>query len=376
MSAFALLIVALLYSFASIYRCSTDVTMHGPAAAAASSVMTLWPFSDSTIQLDRDILHSVATETEFGCDEMPRVSLKDEKMLAHGSAKGVWLATHNGDAVIVKRPIRHTRFANKGFNESYMVDVMVREANLLRNLRRLPGVATRLLGSCIDHFNHTVNVVEFLDSLQGTIQGAELSWRQRVDVGVRLAQLLAALDHFEPHPLLLCDFTARQFGITPVDLQPRLVDVDSLTPYRGRYQHPADRACNRTHPQCASKVHSHCFGLLTEYPEMTEFQCTFADDNVHEGYCHGFDRRTHVFALGKLLLEELLIVNLKDAPNEAFVSAARNVVDLCTRPSAGRRLSLLQVTERLKALVNIGDETTARDVNSVAVRRPRASLIH
>jgi hypothetical protein len=353
----------LLISFTSIYRCK--------AADVSPATSPLWPFSECNLQLDRDILDVRTTESEFGCDEMPRVSLRDEKMLAHGSAKGVWLATHNGVPVIVKRPIRHTRFANKGFNESYMVDVMVREANLLRNMRRSPGVAARLLGSCIDHFNHTLNVVEFLDSLQGTMQGAELSWRERVHVGVRLAQLLAALDHFEPHPLLLCDFTARQFGITPHDLQPRLVDVDSLTPYRGRFQHAADRACNRTHPQCASKTHAHCFGLLTEYPEMTEFQCTFADDAAHDGYCHGFDRRTHVFALGKLLLEELLIVNLKDAPNDAFVAATRNVVDLCTRPSAGRRLSLLQVIERLKALIGIGDETALPVRDAGSVRRPR-----
>lgn len=374
MSALSLLLT-LLMVFLLLCHC-TEVNVHG----------SLWPFSESNLQLDRAVLSGGidSSQVEFGCDEMSKISLHDEKMLAHGSAKGVWSATWQGGDVIVKRPIRHTRFANKGFNESYMVDVMVREANLLRNMRSLPGVAARLLGSCIDHFNHTVNVVEFLDSLQSTIQGSELSWRDRVAVGVRLAQLLSALDHFEPHPLLLCDFTARQFGITPTDLHPKLVDVDSLTPYRGRYQHPASRACNRTHPQCASATRAHCFGLLADYSEMTEFQCMFANENAVDGYCHGFDRRTHVFALGKLLLEELLIVNLKDAPNEAFVVAAQAIVDLCTRNSAGRRLSLLQVIERLRSLIDVGeDQTTApqQRVVSIAsmrhptsVRRPRSFL--
>lgn len=338
-----------------------------------------WPFKDVNVALDRVTLSESSRADELDCDGIAaQISVgADEKMLAHGSAKGVWIGRWSATQsdVIVKRPIRHTRFANKGFNESYMVDVMVREATVLRNLRLAPHVASRLVGSCIGDFNRTVNVVEFMDSLQALIQGAALSWRQRVDVGVRLAQLLDALDRFEPFPLLLCDFTVRQFGVTLTDRRPKLVDVDSLTPYRVRYAHEAERACNRTHPHCASPLHAHCFGLLAaSHADYTEFQCQFADDTAADGFCHGFDKRTHVLALGKLLLEDLLVRYLRDAPNAAFETAVRALIDMCTRPIAARRLSLLQVVERLKALHDVGAEpsvSTARNAAAAAfVTRP------
>jgi hypothetical protein len=319
---------------------------------------SLWPFRDVVFQLDRELLTAVGDDRLLDCAAIRQqvdVPVADvSSMLAHGSAKGVWLGSMRAEPrtpVIVKRPIRRARFVSKGFNESYMVDVMLREATVLRNLHAMaPLVASRLVGSCIADFNHSLNVVEYLDSLQNFIQSSALSWRLRVDVAVRLAHLLDALDRAEPYPLLMCDFTVRQFGISPSDRRPKLVDVDSLTPYRGRHLHESERVCNRTHPQCSPPPHTHCFNQLATHSEMTEFQCQFASEEAVDGFCHGFDKRTHVLALGKLLLEDLLVNFLHDAPSAEFSASVRLIIDMCTRHMAARRITLVQLIERLEAL--------------------------
>jgi hypothetical protein len=328
----------------------------------AVDASSLWPFKDVALQFDRELLlRDDADASDGGVLDCAGIAAHinvpdgdEATMLAHGSAKGVWVGTLRSDRhtpVIVKRPIRRARFVNKGFNESYMVDVMLREATVLRNLHAAaPLVAPRLIGSCIADFNHSLNVVEFLDSLQSVVQSAALTWRARIDVAVRLARLLDALDRAEPYPLLLCDFTVRQFAITRADHLPKVVDVDSLTPYRGRHLHESERVCNRTHPQCSPPSHAHCFSLLAAHAELTEFQCQFADETAVDGFCHGFDKRTHVLALGKLLLEDLLVKHLRDAPSEEFSSTVRMIVEMCTRHLAPRRISLAQLIERLEEL--------------------------
>ena len=208
--------------------------------------------------------------------------------------------------------------------------------------------------------------------------------------------MLEKFDSFSPDPLLLCDFNSRQFGLSRTMRTPKvclvavfrqtfldirqLVDVDSLTPYRGRLLHVAHRNCERSagassNYGCVSN-HVHCFPLLNDDVEMSEHQCVFANATASRGYCHGFDARTHVYALGKLLLHELLVSHMKHPPSAAFESAVRIILDSCTQPIAEHRPSLASLRERLKALLAMGNDRAPTVASHQALTGAPQHIVH
>jgi hypothetical protein len=246
--------------------------------------------------------------------------------------------------VIVKRPIRDKRFLSVGGNVSYMANVLAREAQALRNTANLSHVAS-YFGGCSPAENESlegvVNVVEYLNRYTALV-ATRLGWLKRLTIAKGFAELLDELEHYEHGPLLWCDLTVRQFGISRHRLVPKIVDVDALMLYNGSvYRHAS-------HAMCGSCRQANCFANLRA-DNISEFDC-----DADTGLCHGFSGRTHVYAIGKLIYRDLLVRRLRRPPSEDFVDGVQRLIRGMTKRDAAERWSVSRIRTELDRLEVVG----------------------
>jgi len=322
---------------------------------------------------------------ELNCTTVEELKIRPQ-MIAKGSAKGVWKAfyavheevTTDGSAigkegllasrtvpVIVKRPIRDKRFVSVGGNVTYMANVLAREAQALRNTANLSHVAS-YFGGCSpaehESLEGVVNVVEYLNRYTALV-ATRLGWLKRLTIAKGFAELLDELEHFEHGPIIWCDLTVRQFGISRHRLVPKIVDVDALMLYNGSvYRHAS-------HAMCGSCRQANCFANLRS-DNISEFDC-----DAETGLCNGFSGRTHVYAIGKLIYRDLLVRRLRRPPSEDFVEGVQRLIRGMTRRDASERWSISRVRTELDRLEVLGATAEAAAFGDGQSRRGRRNMV-
>lgn len=257
----------------------------------------------------------------FDCKHMSELVFNDASPFASGLWKEAYRGTWRAREVVVKRNRQRTSSGRRS---------VVFEAIRMILLRAPSHV--ELLGHCSQDDDVSLNLVPLVLSWGGVLNDSPMPALSRVDVALRIVDMIRWWRDSPFGPLVHCDLLPEQIGFT-ADHLPVLLDLDDLVqaPYsNGHLWCPDERS-----DVCGL----HCFKgkLLGDDDRRVPLEAVCPSDNQ----CRSFGSEYNVWTVCRVLFGQLL---------RGKLATRHDWLSRCTDEEPSRRLSLEQLSGELRAL--------------------------
>lgn len=279
---------------------------------------------DADVQRCLRVLHGDVA-LPFDCSHLSELVYNSGEPFASGLWKEAFRASWRGRDVVVKRNLKRNSSGRRN---------VVFEAIRMTLLRAPSHV--ELLGHCSQADDTAINLVAFVGEWGAAVNGGSLSSIDRIDIALRIVDMLVWWRDSPFGPLVHCDLLPAQIGIGDGNL-PLLLDLDDLVqaPYSNGHLW-----CPNAHSDACGL---HCFKgkLLGDAAEHLALPLEAACPANNQ--CRTFGSEYNVWAVCHVLFTQLLTGKL---------ATRHDLLRRCTDDEPSRRPTPEQLADELRALRN------------------------